>query len=238
MTTRAEMAAMVAVNAETAECLRRLGTSRALRAAAALIECTSERKTARGRWPRVCGRVTCAHCVRPLLGGWERGMTTWARIEPNSTTVLFRLEYPPGEIKVAVRTARRALRDLRDRRARHYDGRPWRDVMFTGLVGANGLRLHIRHPGIGAADVLALLRRRWPSAQIVPYDVSLSMEFMAEDRAALALVYRGAEPIRVMVMPQGCRPRLLRDRGIDIDQDDDDDAFDHSHDRLPMPFIF
>lgn len=230
------MAVMVATNAATAECLRRIGTRRAMKAAAALIECTSERQSARGRWPRVCGRITCAHCIKPLLGGWERGMVTWSRLMPNSTTILFRLDYPPGEIKSAVRVARRALRDLRDRRSRHYDGRPWRDVMMTGLVGAEGLRLHVRHPGIGAADVLSMVQRRWPSARIVPADIALSMEFMAEDRAALALIYRGAEPIRVMIMPQGCRVRLVRDTGIDID--DHDDLPDHGHDRDPMPFIF
>lgn len=235
MTTRAEMATMAAQNAETAECLYRIGTRPAMIAAAALIECTSERQTARGRWPRVCGRITCAHCIKPLLGGWERGMTTWARLTPSSTTIMFALNYKPGEIKQAVRVARRALRDLRDRRARRFDGRPWRDVMCTGLVGADGLRLHVRHPGIGAAGVLSMIQRRWPSAQIVPAGISLSLAFSPEDRASLALLYRGAEPIRVMVMPQGCRPRLLRDFGIDIEQNIDDPS---DHDHLPMPFLF
>lgn len=224
------MQSMAMTNAETAECLRRIGTGRAMKAAAAILECTSERRKARGRWPRVCGRITCAHCVKPLLGGWERGMTTWSRLMPTTTTFMIALDYPPGEIKQAVRVARRALRDLRDRRARHYDGRPWRDVMLTGMVGADGLRLHVRHPGIGAADVLAMIRRRWPAARIVPADTSISLEFSPEDRASLALIYRSAEPIRVMVMPQGCRLRLLREVGIDIDHD--------GNDRDPMPFLF
>ena len=205
MTTRAEMAEMSAQNAKTGLVLNAIGTPRALRAASALRECPSERKPARGRWPSVCGRAGRARCSKPLLGGWPAGLARWASMQRGLTTFAFPLDHQPGEIRTAVRVARRALRDLRDRRGRGDYGRLWRGVWCNGVVGASGLRLHVVHAGLSSADVLALLQRRWPAARIVPVDDPVPMAFGAEDAAALALAHRGAEPLRVSLMPQGSR---------------------------------
>jgi hypothetical protein len=224
MTTRSEMAAMASTNAETEAVLRRFGTERALRAAAALKECTSERKTARGRWPKVCGRAGCAWCSKPLLQGWPEGMARWAATQRNQTTFLIPLHYAPGEIREAVQVVRRALRDLRDRRGRTLYGRLWRRVSMTGIAGTDGLRLHVVHAGLGANEVCALIQRRWPAAQVVPVNDPVSMMFQSEDRAALALAHRGAEFLRVSIMPQGFR--LMSSEKVDCAV------------LEPLPFLF
>jgi hypothetical protein len=121
--------------------------------------------------------------------------------EPVSAVVL-PLEHRPGGLRAAVSGLRRDCRDVRDRTARQRWR--WRGVAIAGIASADGTAvLLVRHPGIGRAEVVEVLRRRWPDVEAG--DVAAGAPpsaWSVEDVVELARARRGAEPLRVVVLPQ------------------------------------
>ena len=139
---------------------------------------------------------------------WWRGLRRWIEQDgaPVSLAVL-PLGHEPGRLRAAVSRLRRACRDVRDRAARR-SGR-WRGVVMAGLVTGGGVALVlVGHAGVGRAEVVRTLSRRWPGAAVGDLAAAPPSCLMsAEDAAELARARRGAEPLRVVVAAQrGARP--------------------------------
>jgi hypothetical protein len=77
-------------------------------------------------------------------------------------------------------------------------------VSFAGLMGGDHRALVlISHQGVDRHEVLSVLRQRWPN--VVVKDLALeepAWAMSADDAADLGSRRRGAEPLRVVVMPQ------------------------------------
>jgi hypothetical protein len=99
------------------------------------------------------------------------------------------------------RRLRKALRDVRDRSARH--DRRFATVAMAGLVGGDRALVLVQHPGIDRAEVWRMLERRWPEVTVTdPGDIIPTSVMTVEDAAALARRKRGVEPIRIIIAPQ------------------------------------
>jgi hypothetical protein len=138
---------------------------------------------------------------------WVNGIRSWVGGDEVST-IIVPVVYHPGDFRRAVRTLRRSLRDLRDRQARKPGHRAWRQVVFGGMLGADMQAvIHIHHAGISRQDVMAAVTRRWAKAVPARRDQPVAADWSLDDRVALARIRRGAEPLRIVVAPQGQRPR-------------------------------
>ncbi len=155
-------------------------------------------------WPWACRTSAgCAWCGKTLARRWWRGLRAWIMEHdaPVSFAVL-PLPHSPGAICAASARLRRAVRDVRDRAARHRT--PWRSVAFAGMATGDGVAfVLVRHPGVERPEVAAVLRKRWPAAVITVVGASEpSWAMSMEDAAELARARRGLEPLRIVVLAQ------------------------------------
>ena len=131
---------------------------------------------------------------------WWFGIREWSSAATSSLAIIALLS-PVGLYDAAGRL-RRGLRDVRDRAARRW--RQWRTVSFAGLMsGDHRALLLISHQGVDRRDVLNVLCRRLPD--VVLKDLQQeepAWEMTADDAAELGSRRRGAEPLRIVVMPQ------------------------------------
>ncbi len=139
---------------------------------------------------------------------WWRGLRHWVEQDgaPVSLAVL-PLGHGPGRLRAAATRLRRACRDVRDRAARR--SRRWRGVVLAGMATGAGVALVlVGHAGVGRAEVVRALSRRWPGVAVGDPAAALPSWIMsADDAAELARARRGAEPLRVVVAAQrGARP--------------------------------
>jgi hypothetical protein len=118
-----------------------------------------------------------------------------------SSLAVITMAPPAGLFDAAIRL-RRGLRDVRDRTARRW--KRWRSVSYAGLIGGDHRALVlIAHQGIDRREVLEVLRGRWPNAVVKDLVQEEPVwEMTAYDAADLGSRRRGAEPLRVLVMPQ------------------------------------
>jgi hypothetical protein len=156
-----------------------------------------------GGYPWTCRSAGCAWCGKTLARRWRAGMRCWIVGEgaPVSLAVLPSVDHPAG-LRASIVRPRRALRDVRDRTARHRAS--WRGVAFAGMATGEGVVfMLVSHPGIARLEVADILRKRWPAA--VLQDVGAtepSWSMSTEDAAELARIRRGVEPLRLVVLPQ------------------------------------
>jgi hypothetical protein len=145
--------------------------------------------------------VGCAWCRRSLISGWWAGIQAW-RSSQVCALAIIPLAYDPGGLRVAVRRLRRALRDLRDRTARHH--RRWCGVCLAGLAtGSGSAMVRVDHKGVDRTELSGAVRRRWPGATVTDFtDVRPLAAMTVQDAAELASLRRGAEPLRLLVLPQ------------------------------------
>lgn len=120
------------------------------------------------------------------------------------------LRYRPSTLRPAIRRLRRALRDIRDRRARRHHR--WRLVEVAGMAHGDGrAALLIRHEGVGRGQIVEVLRRHWPDAQVTDITTLFPVWNLGiDDAVELARAKRGVEPLRIVVMGQG------RDANLDL----------------------
>jgi hypothetical protein len=80
-------------------------------------------------------------------------------------------------------------------------------VSFAGLMGGDHRALvMISHQGIDRREVLGVLRRRWPDVVVKDLEhEEPTWAMTADDAADLGSRRRGAEPLRIVVMPQKVR---------------------------------
>jgi hypothetical protein len=152
-------------------------------------------------WPYSCRSAACVWCRRPMIRGWWAGIRYWSESAATSSLAIIPIRSPAG-LPDAVRRLRRGLRDIRDRTARHW--KRWRSVSFAGLMGGDHKALVlIAHQGVDRREVLDVLSRRWPDVVVKePEQEEPTWLMTAYDAAELGSRRRGAEPLRVLVMPQ------------------------------------
>ena len=136
-----------------------------------------------------------------MIRGWWEGMRYWSEAATTASLAIISIRSPAG-IPDAVRRLRRGLRDVRDRTARRF--RRWRTVSFAGLIGGDHRALVlVSHEGVARRELQDVLCRRWPSVVLKDLAQEEPMWAMTPDEAAdLGTRRRGAEPLRIMVMPQ------------------------------------
>jgi hypothetical protein len=136
-----------------------------------------------------------------MIRGWWAGIRYWSESAATSSLAIIPIRSPAG-LPDAVRRLRRGLRDIRDRTARHW--KRWRSVSFAGLMGGDHKALVlIAHQGVDRREVLDVLSRRWPDVVVKePEQEEPTWLMTAYDAAELGSRRRGAEPLRVLVMPQ------------------------------------
>ena len=109
-----------------------------------------------------CQSAACVWCRRAMIHGWWVGICDWA--ETTSSLAILSIDSSIG-LPTAARQLRRAIRDVRDRVARHSS--PWREVGFAGLIGGDRRAMVIvSHEGIDRSEVQNVLLRRWPDVLI------------------------------------------------------------------------
>ncbi len=200
MTTERQMAMAYVAQEEVIVALRAIGeTDLATR----LERCATARRERHGGdgWPRTCRSIACAWCRPPLIRGWWFGIRHWAAEATTTSLVIIPIHSPAG-LPAAVRRLRRGLRDVRDRMARHR--RRWRGVGFAGMAGGDGAALVlVSHAGVDRGEVLDVLRRRWPDAAVKSLEREQpAVAMTAEGAADLGRCRRGAEPLRIIILPQ------------------------------------
>jgi hypothetical protein len=128
-------------------------------------------------------------------------MVAW-RPPHGLTLAIIPISWEAGGLRIAVRRLRRALRDFRDRMARR-SGR-WRGVCLSGLVMGNRTAMVVIDGGaVDRAELSRALRRRWADASVTNLvDREPSADMAVSDAIELAMLRRGAEPIRLLVLPQ------------------------------------
>jgi hypothetical protein len=139
-----------------------------------------------------------------VTGERNDGGHSWINSESHSVSLdTLPLHQPPEMLGAAVRRLRRALRDIRDRMARR-DHR-WHAVAGAGMaLGGGTAMLLVRHPGICEAQIVKVLRRHWPDAQVTDITTVFPIwNLGTEDAVELARAKRGVEPLRIIVMGQG-----------------------------------
>jgi len=152
-------------------------------------------------WPYSCRSAACLWCRRAMIRGWWAGFLYWSKAATTLSLAIIRLQSSEG-LPDAVRRLRRALRDVRDRTARRR--RVWRSVAFAGMAGGDhsGMIL-VSHEGVDRRELQDVLRRRWPDIVLKDFEGEEPVwEMSADDAADLGTRRRGAEPLRVLVMPQ------------------------------------
>ena len=203
MTTRAEMTALYETATATVPALRQIGAGHV---ANRLHRCMIERRHRQpGRRNWSCRGIACPWCSRTLVTRWHAGLIEWIGTGASVSVVRVPLVYVPGELRSAVRAFRRALRDTRDRQVRRPGQQAWRPVEFAGTLGADGIAvMHCGHDGLARGEVAAVVSRRWPGAVVLGVETAAppSVAWCLEDRVALGLLRRGAEPLRVLVQAQ------------------------------------
>ena len=149
--------------------------------------------------PFSCQSAGCVWCRRVMMQGWWDGICNWAGA--TSSLVILSVGSSVG-LPDATRHLRRAIRDVRDRVARHRN--PWREVRFGGLIGGDRRALvMVSHDGIDRREVFDVLQRRWPDVLIKkPAQEEPTWDMLPADAAELGRCRRGIEPLRVVVMPQ------------------------------------
>ena len=82
--------------------------------------------------------------------------------------------------------------------------RQWRTVAVAGLMdGDHKALIIVTHQGVDRREVLEVLCRRWPSIVLKDLESEEPVWAMtADDAAELGSRRRGAEPLRVLVLPQ------------------------------------
>ena len=157
-----------------------------------------------GGWPEVCRSPGCGWCGPTLARRWWRGIERWVA-EQDAPASRIVLPLPPrscGRLRARAAVLRRALRDLRDRTARRCWR--WRGVAIAGMVGGDGAAVVlVRHPCIAREEVARVFGRRWSGSAVGEVGAaSPRWEFASEDAAELALLHRGVEPLRLLVLAQ------------------------------------
>jgi hypothetical protein len=78
-------------------------------------------------------------------------------------------------------------------------------IEIAGMAHGDGrATLLIRHEGVGRGEIVEVLRRHWPDAQVTEITkASLVWNLGIEDAVELARAKRGVEPLRIVVMGQG-----------------------------------
>ena len=146
-----------------------------------------------------CQSAACTWCRRAMIHGWWVGICDWAAA--TSSLAILSIDSSIGLLD-ATRHLRRAIRDVRDRVARHRNA--WRDVRFAGIIGGDRRAMvMVSHEGIDRCEVQDVLRRRWPDVLIKKLgQEEPTWEMLPADAAELGRCRRGIEPLRVVVMPQ------------------------------------
>jgi hypothetical protein len=118
------------------------------------------------------------------------------------TLAIIPIPWEAGSLRIAVRRLRRALRDFRDRMARR-SGR-WRGVCLSGLVIGNKTAMVVFDGGaVDRIELSRAVRRRWTNATVLNLtDQEPSAEMTVSDAIELAMLRRGVEPLRLLVLPQ------------------------------------
>jgi hypothetical protein len=203
MTTQHEMEMVYVTQAEVIATLCEIGDDDL---AIRLQRCMTARRERHycGGWPYSCRTSACFWCRRAMIRGWWAGMAYWSEAVAASSLAIISV-LSPGGLPDAVRRLRRGLRDVRDRAARRW--KRWRAVSFAGLMGGDHRALvMISHQGIDRREVLGVLRRRWPDVVVKDLEhEEPTWAMTADDAADLGSRRRGAEPLRIVVMPQKVR---------------------------------
>lgn len=200
MTTDRQMELAYAAQHEVIVTLRSIGEPDL---AARLERCMTARRERCGcdGWPFTCRSAACVWCRRAMIRGWWFGMCGWSAEAATSSLAIIPLHLSAG-LPNAVRRLRRALRDVRDRLARHR--RSWRDVGFAGMAGGDHTALIlVSHDGVDQREVMDVLHRRWPDAIVKSLECEEpTVAMLPGDAADLGRCRRGIEPLRIVVMPQ------------------------------------
>ena len=146
-----------------------------------------------------CQSAACVWCRRAMIHGWWVGICDWA--EATSSLAILSIGSSVG-LPDAARHLRRAIRDVRDRVARHRN--EWRDVRFAGIIGGDRRAMvMVSHDGIDRCEVQDVMRRRWPDVLIKKLaQEEPAWEMLPDDAAELGRCRRGIEPVRLVIMPQ------------------------------------
>jgi hypothetical protein len=200
MTTQHEMEMAYIAQQEVIDALRSVGDADL---AVRLERCMTARRERHygDGWPFSCRSSACLWCSRAMIRGWWEGMRYWSEAATTASLAVIPALSPAG-LQDAAKRLRRGLRDVRDRTARRF--RRWRTVSFAGMIGGDHRAMvMITHQGIDRRDVLGVLRRRWPQAVLKDLEHEEPAWTMTpDDAAALGMRRRGAEPLRILVMPQ------------------------------------
>jgi hypothetical protein len=200
MTTDHQMPMMYATQQQVVVALTEIGE---VDLADRLERCMTARRERRGSdgWPFTCRSAACVWCRRAMIRGWWNGMCQWTAEAATSSLAIIPVHSPEG-LHNAVRRLRRRLRDVRDRMVRRRNRS--RDVCFAGMADGDHVALVlVTHEGIDRHEVEAVLRRRWPDVVVKSLEQEEPTVAMTVDVAAdLGLCRRGAEPLRIVVMPQ------------------------------------
>ena len=146
-----------------------------------------------------CQSAACTWCRRAMIHGWWVGICDWAAV--TSSLAILSIDSSIGLLD-ATRHLRRAIRDVRDRVARHRN--EWRDVRFAGIIGGDRrTMLMVSHERVDRCEVQDVMRRRWPDVLInKPGREEPVWEMSPDDAAGLGQCRRGIEPVRLVIMPQ------------------------------------
>ena len=222
MTTRRQMAEMVATQVRVIAVLRDSGDERVADRLALCMNARAGRRSDDGR-PWTCRSAGCSWCRKTTMRRWWNGVQRWIIEggEPVSIVIL-PLQYRLGELRAAVARLRRACRDVRNRAARQRAR--WRSVAMAGMAFGNSTALLlIRHPVVALAEVGDVITRRWPDA-VIRQGISASpcWAMSVEDAVELGCARRGVEPLRVVVLPQraslaGCDQVLREFAAADLE---------------------
>jgi hypothetical protein len=169
--------------------------------AARLGRCmTAHRSRHHGNGRRyTCQSAACVWCRPMIIHGWWTGMCEWAAA--TSSLGILSIGSSIGLLD-ATRHLRRAIRDVRDRVARHRN--PWRDVRLAGMIGGDRRAMvMVSHEEIDRREVQNVLQRRWPDVLIKNRgQEEPAWRMLPDDAAELGRCRRGVEPLRLVVMPQ------------------------------------
>jgi hypothetical protein len=165
-----------------------------------LARCQHDRQHRHDGWPWRCHGGGCSACRRCLFARWWSLFNCWLS---GSETSLAIIPIDGGGLFHTIKKLRRALRDVRDRAARH--DHCWRGVALAGLLDADRMAMVtlIRHAGIDRTEVWDTLERRWPEVILADRDgTAPSSGLTVKDAAELARRKRGIESLRIIVAPQ------------------------------------
>jgi hypothetical protein len=163
-----------------------------------LSRCQHDRQhRQRGRYPWRCRSAGCWACRRNMMRRWWLAVSRFL-IGPTVTLVVIPVD---DQLIAGMRRLRKALRDVRDRVARHH--RRWRSVAMAGLADGDRALVLIEHAGIGRTEVHSVLARRWPLVTLHDaHEIVPNSCLSVADAADLARRKRGIEGLRIVIMPQ------------------------------------